>query len=409
MIQAGLSNRTKDKSQGRRSAEQAVESALVTPTVSLPSIAVNPHQILLDSLQLAVAAFHAKSGHLAYCNAAFLAAFPQERAVAWAYAAFEGMFQRLTMDGDAVRGEGTFPGGALVGQFGRDEQHLLHRHSGRWYAGRAVEGAIAGESVIILHLADITERLQAEHRKHSQRQQMLFTSKVMSVGEMAATLAHELNQPIGSVSNYLTGTLRYLDAHPDIDNAIVEPLRSAKKQAERAASIITRIRQFVRAREPKLNELNLGEVMASVLTLVEPESTRFGVQICLALPAGLPSVRADRVMIEQVLHNLVKNAIEAMTGPLNGEKLITVAARQTLASLIEVSVEDSGHGLPTQVSDQVFSPFFTTKADGLGIGLNICRSMIEYHGGSLFFKNNAHQPGSTFTFTLPEFTHTEGN
>jgi signal transduction histidine kinase len=365
---------------------------------------VSAHQILLDSLQLAVAAFHAESGDLFYSNAAFYSSFVQGGAtLPLTYAAFERGFQRLMLDGEITRTSNAHPGTASASVFADGEQHLLHRSSGRWYSGRAVNGTISAEPVLILHLADITQRLEAEHRKHSQRQQMLFTSKVMSVGEMAATLAHELNQPIGSLTNYLNGTLRYLDAHPDIDSAIIDPLRSAKKQAERAASIITRIRQFVRAREPKLNELHLEEVMSSVLTLVEPESTKYGVQICLALPAELPSVRADRVMVEQVLHNLVKNAIEAMTSLSHAGKLITIAAKKTHSSLIEVSVEDSGHGLPMQVSNQVFSPFFTTKADGLGIGLNICRSMIEYHGGSLFFKNNVHQSGSTFTFTLPEF------
>lgn len=400
MIQASRPSRTPEKSPAPRSVGKTGAGASGSSPFSNASGTASAHQILLDGLQLAVAAFHAQSGHLVYSNAAFQAAFAQEHAVT--YAAFESAFQQPMRDGEVLRSRSAHSGGASTNLFAIEEQQLLHLHSGRWYSGRAVHGVISGEPVLILHLVDITERLEAEHRKHSQRQQMLFTSKVMSVGEMAATLAHELNQPIGSLTNYLTGTLRYLDSHPDIDTAIVEPLRSAKKQAERAASIITRIRQFVRVREPKLNELDLEEVMASVMTLVEPESTRYGVQICLALPAGLPPVLADRVMVEQVLHNLVKNAIEAMSSPSHGRKIITVAARKTRTSLIEVSVEDSGHGLPMHVRDQVFSPFFTTKADGLGIGLNICRSMIEYHGGSLFFKNNVHQPGSTFTFTLPE-------
>jgi C4-dicarboxylate-specific signal transduction histidine kinase len=217
-------------------------------------------------------------------------------------------------------------------------------------------------------------------------------------------LAHELNQPIGSITNYLNGTLRYLDAHPNTDSNLLEPLRAAKKQAERAASIITRIRQFVRAREPKLNELSIDEVTSSVLTLVEPESTKYGVQIYTAIAQDLPAVRADRVMIEQVLHNLVKNAIEAMTEPTVAQKKIIIAAKKTSSNFIEISVEDAGKGLSQETGDQIFSPFFTTKTDGLGIGLNICRSMIEYHSGSLFFKNNDNRLGSTFAFTLPEYS-----
>jgi signal transduction histidine kinase len=397
MIQVSLSSRATEKPPRRRSA--GTSAAGVAGSSSTPDV----HEILLDSLRIAVVAFSAQSGDFVYANAAFKSAFAREPAMSKTYVAFARDFQRLMMDGENARAANTAEVAGSASLFAGDDQHLLHRPSGRWYSGSAVRSAFSDEPVVILHLADITEKLEAEQRKHSQRQQMLFTSKVMSVGEMAATLAHELNQPIGSLTNYLNGTLRYLDSHPGTDSAIVEPLRCAKKQAERAASIITRIRQFVRAREPKLNELSLEEVTASVLTLVEPESTRYGVQICLRLPAGLPSVRADRVMTEQVLHNLVKNAIEAMTGTSAGKKVITVAARKAPSSMVEVSVEDSGHGLPLQVSDQVFSPFFTTKADGLGIGLNICRSMIEYHGGSLFFKNNTHQAGSTFTFTLPVF------
>ena len=390
MIQGHAPSRAKDKPRARN---DMAKNTLIAQNYE-PML-----QTLFNSLNHAVAAFSAQSGALTYANTAFHLAFSFKTNTSKLLNEFKRDFVHLMMDGDSSPTDAS----KLAPHFAGKVQDMLHRPSGRWYCVHVVNASAESGDMVILHLADITQRLEAEQRKHTQRQQMLFTSKVMSVGEMAATLAHELNQPIGSITNYLNGTLRYLDAHPEIDANLLEPLRSAKKQAERAASIITRIRQFVRAREPKLNELSIDEVTASVLTLVEPESTKYGVQIYTEIAQDLPTVKADRVMIEQVLHNLVKNAIEAMIEPSVAQKMITIAAKKTPSDLVEVSVEDTGKGLSQETGGQIFSPFFTTKTDGLGIGLNICRSMIEYHSGSLFFKNNENRVGSTFAFTLPKF------
>jgi C4-dicarboxylate-specific signal transduction histidine kinase len=274
-----------------------------------------------------------------------------------------------------------------------------HQASGRWYAVSRSRGSVAGQPLQVLELADISQRVADEQQRSSRRDQLLFTSKVMSVGEMAATLAHELNQPIGSLLNFLNGCVMRLERGPadpkELRNALVE----ACQQCERAAAIITRIRQFVRSREPRVGPVNLADVCSSVIGTLDAEIKRHHVQVQIEMPARLPCVQADRVMIEQVVHNLVKNAIDAMRTQKPPRRL---ALRAALArdGMVETSIQDSGPGVAEAARSQLFSPFFTTKADGLGIGLNICRSMIEFHGGALYF-DLPPAGGSRFAFTVP--------
>jgi C4-dicarboxylate-specific signal transduction histidine kinase len=272
--------------------------------------------------------------------------------------------------------------------------------SGKWYSVETSRTKIDGRDALVVIAKDTTDRILSEQKKNSQRQQLIFTSKVMSVGEMAATLAHELNQPIGSVLNYLSGSIRRLDSTNFRKEHLVEPLAEAHRQAQRAASIIERIRQFVRSREPKMDRLDLHEVIRAVLTTLEPEIKRHVVKVQTHMPDDLPTVCADRVMIEQVVHNLTKNAVEAMQTQTGVKHLLYIEASAVREGTVEIRVRDNGPGLSGQARDQIFSPFFSTKSDGLGIGLNICRSLVEYHGGSLVFSNNA-SGGSTFSFTLP--------
>jgi C4-dicarboxylate-specific signal transduction histidine kinase len=225
---------------------------------------------------------------------------------------------------------------------------------------------------------------------------------VMSVGEMAATLAHELNQPIGSLLNFLNGCvmrLERLQIDPqDLHAALVE----SRAQCERAAAIITRIRQFVRAREPRMTAVSLHEVCTTVIGTLDAEIKLHHVQVQMQVAADLPAVQADRVMLEQVVHNLAKNAIDAMRTQKPPRRLVLRAALGR-DGLVETSVQDSGPGVAEDARSHLFSPFFTTKADGLGIGLNICRSMIEFHGGSLYYDHPA-AGGSRFAFTVPVST-----
>ena len=272
-------------------------------------------------------------------------------------------------------------------------------HSGHWYALHWRRLALGNGEVDLLTAVDISERLQALDTHKHQQEKLLFTSRLMSVGEMAATLAHELNQPLAAIVNYLNGSLR-LVGQAGGPAQVERALLAARTQAEHAAAVISRVREFVRAREPRRDAQDVGVIASTVLELLRLEAERQQLCIDLALAPGLPAVYADRVMVEQVLLNLVKNAIEAMRAMPAGQRELRIEGRVNLDDEVEVRVLDRGGGLSPAESEQLFSPFFTTKTDGLGIGLAICRSIIEYHEGRLFFEARP-GGGSVFAFTLP--------
>jgi C4-dicarboxylate-specific signal transduction histidine kinase len=272
-------------------------------------------------------------------------------------------------------------------------------HSNRWYALHWGEAGTPDASLALLTAVDISARFEALDTHKSQQEKLLFTSRLMSVGEMAATLAHELNQPLAAIVNYLNGSLRLVDqagGPVQVERALL----AARTQAEHAAAVIARVREFVRAREPRRDARALPEIANTVLELLRLEAERLQLRVELALAPDLPDVYADRVMVEQVLLNLVKNAIEAMREVPAARRALRIEGRVNLDGEVEVRVCDRGEGLSAEQSEQLFSPFFTTKSDGLGIGLAICRSIIEYHEGRLFFEPRV-DGGSVFGFTLP--------
>ena len=267
-----------------------------------------------------------------------------------------------------------------------------HLHWGRVHSGHGIQADV-------LTATDISERIEALDSRSHQQQKLLFTSRMMSVGEMAATLAHELNQPLAAIVNYLNGSLRLVDQSGG-PAQVTRALTAARTQAEHAAAVIARVREFVRQREPRRDAQDLAAIAANVVELLRLEAERLQLRVDLALAPDLPPVYADRVMVEQVLLNLVKNAIEAMREFPAARRALRIEARRTLDGEVELRVLDRGAGLSAEQQDQVFSPFFTTKSDGLGIGLAICRSIIEYHEGRLFFEPRD-GGGSVFGFTLP--------
>ncbi len=272
----------------------------------------------------------------------------------------------------------------------------------RWYrlCWRSSNGT---PPLALLTAVDISERMEALDSRSHQQEKLLFTSRMMSVGEMAATLAHELNQPLAAIVNYLNGSLRLvgqLDDQPGKPAQVARALTAARTQAEHAAAVISRVREFVRAREPRRDAHDIAAIVHTVVELLRLEAERLRLSIDVALAPNLTPVYADRVMIEQVLLNLVKNAIEAMREVPSSRRALRIEGRRTLDDEIEVRVLDRGPGMSEEQRGQVFSPFFTTKADGLGIGLAICRSIIEYHEGRLFLEARD-GGGSVFGFTLP--------
>jgi C4-dicarboxylate-specific signal transduction histidine kinase len=331
----------------------------------------------LDAIPLACAAFTRDSGTLFAANHRYLDEF----------AALPGFARRADLLATLQAGDDDAP------------QEVQAPHSNRWYAlhWRGMEQD--GRALSLLTAIDISERIEALDSHKSQQEKLLFTSRLMSVGEMAATLAHELNQPLAAIVNYLNGSLRLVDqagGPVQVERALL----AARTQAEHAAAVISRVREFVRAREPRRDAQDLATIAATVLELLRLEAERQQLRIDLALSDALPAVYADRVMVEQVLLNLVKNAIEAMREIPPAQRGLRIEGRVNLDGEIEVRVCDRGASLSEAESEQLFSPFYTTKADGLGIGLAICRSIIEYHEGRLFFEPRE-GGGSVFGFTLP--------
>ena len=339
-----------------------------------------PAAALLEAIPFPCAAFARDGGALAAANAGY-------------HAAFGGLEGHATRAGLLA---------ALPGDEGAAEgapREVNAPHNNRWYALHWGRAEVDGAALDLLTAVDISARIEALDSQRSRQEKLLFTSRLMSVGEMAATLAHELNQPLAAIVNYLNGSLRLVDqagGPVQVERALV----AARTQAEHAAAVISRVREFVRSREPRRDARDLVQITGTVVELLRLEAERLQLRIELALAPGLPEVYADRVMVEQVLLNLVKNAIEAMREVPAAQRGLRIEGRVNLDGEVEVRVCDRGEGLSEEQGKQLFSPFFTTKSDGLGIGLAICRSIIEYHEGRLFFEPRE-GGGSVFGFTLP--------
>ena len=251
-------------------------------------------------------------------------------------------------------------------------------------------------------ILDITDRKKAEELNRQQQEKLEASARLATMGEISSMLAHELNQPLAAISSYTAGALNVLER---ADKGVpVEPsllrraLEQARQQAQRAGQIIRSVHEFVKKSEPQREEVAIKSVVDGVRALVELQARKAYVALQFELPAQLPTVLADRLMLEQVLLNLTRNGIEAMAEVPPERRLLRIAADAD-ATQVSVSVIDNGHGIPPDVAERLFSPFFSTKAEGMGMGLSICRTAIEFHGGTLTHADNP-GGGTVFTFTL---------
>ncbi|WP_265944057.1 PAS domain-containing sensor histidine kinase [Dechloromonas sp. A34] len=251
-------------------------------------------------------------------------------------------------------------------------------------------------------ILDITERKHAEELARQQQEQLQFTSRLVTMGEMASTLAHELNQPLAAIASYNSGCLNLLEK-PECQPREIKPaLEKIGIQAQRAGKIIRRVHDFVRKSEPKRAPCALGEVIDDCLGFIEADARKRHIRIECELPP-LPPIPADRLMLEQVLLNLIRNGMEAMAETPAPHRILRIDT-EVSASELRISVSDHGSGIAPEIRDKLFTAFFSTKPDGMGIGLSICRSIIEFHRGRLWADDNPRSPtgsGTIFTFTLP--------
>ncbi|QKC80158.1 MULTISPECIES: PAS domain S-box protein [Mesorhizobium] len=269
----------------------------------------------------------------------------------------------------------TFPMELAVGE--------MHPGTGRFFTG---------------FCRDLTERHKAEARIQEQQQELLHMARFTALGEMASTLAHEINQPLTAITNYLKGSRRLLERSQDENAALLrEAVERAAEQALRAGDVIRHLRDFVARGESERQVERLTTIIEEASSLALVGAREADVRVSYELDPAAELVLTDRIQIQQVLLNLMRNAVEAMEGAARRELRVVTKVRTD--GMAEVSVKDTGPGLAPEISAQLFQPFVTTKKQGMGVGLSICRTIVESHGGHIWTEPMP-GGGTAFRFTL---------
>lgn len=298
--------------------------------------------------------------------------------------------------GAQANGHGELLGGRL-GRFTDETMEMYSESAQRWFEVHHRMLAWTDSRRVRLQVArDITERRTHEEASRVQQEKVQLTSRLTTMGEMASSLAHELNQPLTAISNYSMAAVAMIKSGKASTEVLVEALEKTAAQAERAGKIISRIREFVKRSEPRRQAVPVTRILDNAVGFAEIDARKRQIDIEQSLPDPLPEVMADPILIEQVLLNLLKNGIEAMEKSEYRTLHVTVT---DLEPLIEVAVVDRGYGL--RDPERLFEPFYSTKSEGLGMGLNICRTIIESHHGRLWASPNP-EGGTIFRFTLPK-------
>ncbi|MGF6113337.1 sensor histidine kinase [Pseudomonas frederiksbergensis] len=259
-----------------------------------------------------------------------------------------------------------------------------------WFetACRAIRETYTGAVVEVVCVSrDITARVQGEEKRRRLEDELAHTARLVTLGELASGIAHEINQPLAAVVNYANASQRYMQAlatNPQAAERVAQGLERITLHATHASEVIRRLRGFLRKGQRRMQALNMVDVAREAVRLCAWEATQCQVTIEDRLPDNLPPVYADRVLLEQVLLNLLRNAIDANREQHPGRpSLIVMAAGQGSAATVEISVHDQGPGVSEPELEQIFTPFYTSKPDGLGLGLSMSRSIIEGFGGEL--------------------------
>jgi two-component system, LuxR family, sensor histidine kinase DctS len=303
---------------------------------------------------------------------------------------------------------GTRPGGPREAREGF-ETVFMRKNGERFpvmiYEAPLVDGA-GRHTGWMSAVLDISAQRRMEELSRQQQDRLQATARLATVGEMASLLSHELNQPLAAIASYATGSLNLIDepggAAADTLPMLRQALERVAEQAERAGRIIKSVHDFVRRREQQRETLSVDLLINAVMPLVRLQARKSGTRIELSLDDKPPRVVCDRTMLEQVLLNLTRNGIQAMeTGTPLASRVLTLRVRQTHPRWVTFSILDAGPGITPDVAARLFTPFFTTRTEGMGLGLSLCRTVVEQHGGALDFGPGPGGAGTEFRFTLP--------
>jgi signal transduction histidine kinase len=275
--------------------------------------------------------------------------------------------------------------------------------------GLAVFCAVSSYLAYLIYLLkrDIARRKEVEADLRASQEQLQLhqaeaahMSRLSIMGEMSASLAHELNQPLHAAKNYARGCICRLLKNPDHDVELMAVLERIGEEADRAAQILRRVRDFIQKTGPHIAEISVNDTVQDAVSIINLELKKNRAKVVCELAAGIASVKADPIQIEQVIVNLARNGLEAMQDSPEGQRVLNIGTRQCDGKSVEVYVRDRGKGISQQEMTRVFEPFFTTKPEGMGMGLAISRTIIQSHEGQLWVSPNADK-GCTFQFSLP--------
>jgi PAS domain S-box-containing protein len=258
---------------------------------------------------------------------------------------------------------------------------------------------------VLVSMTDITERKRSQEALDRAQAELAHVNRVSTLGELAASIAHEVNQPIAGVVTNADAALNFLAAQPPDLEEIRQALGAIANDGQRAGQILSRIRILVKKTPPEIGLLDINQTILEIIALTRGEVHRNGVSLLTRFSNSLPPVSGDRVQLQQVVLNLILNAVEAMSEVGEGQRHLVVSTDKDDSDGVLVAVRDSGIGLDTSSRDRLFQPFFTTKSSGMGMGLSICRSIIEAHGGRVWASPNSPR-GAAFQFTLPAHRET---
>jgi PAS domain S-box-containing protein len=332
----------------------------------------------------------------------------------------------MQLDLDIVDGFAGLPSAALTPILG-DSHEMQLVEQGNWFeVSRRFIPWTDGHLAKLLITSDITEKRMARENLRVEEERLQFSSRLTTMGEMASSIAHELNQPLAAINNYCMGVMNRLRAKqdPQINTEIIPALEKISTQSLRAGTIIQGIRSFVKRSSPQRQSYSLEKIILQSVELAEIEANRHGISIKKTIHPNLPDCFVDPILIEQVIINLLKNAIDSMRmtyprsrrGKLAPIEIIADLENDIQQPMLRIRVVDTGSGIDEKHLKQIYEPFFSTKDEGMGMGLNICRSIIESHEGRLWGENNAQNQkiasdidtltgspalGCTFTILLP--------